>query len=341
MDSDSNHNTESVEIEETQVSKPNDIDIANQSTPSVNPVSKRKTLCSPLSSDSEITPQPLSKLHKPGTPQEQEHETLESSNDQNSVLQSVMQGVSVTLNSPEFMSQLVAAIAKPVADLVADQLQAVILKQIEPRVKELIDTNLQYAKQTISEMAKSEVSDQCDNISRQLGDLDNKIAELELATAKHQSLIEEHEQYSRRTCLKFLHVPVPQRDPIHKFDTTQAVMDICNDKLGVKISREDLSRTHFLGSPRHGKTTIIARFVRYETRQLVFSNKKQLKNSGLVITESLTKKRQTLVNALYELRKNGTIMSYWTQDGRIFAKASSSSPKLQINDKCDVEELTK
>jgi hypothetical protein len=60
-----------------------------------------------------------------------------------------------------------------------------------------------------------------------------------------------------------------------------------------------------------------------------------------VITESLTKKRQTLVNALYELRKNGTIMSYWSQDGRIVAKATSSSLKMQINDKCDIEKTHK
>lgn len=103
-------------------------------------------------------------------------------------------------------------------------------------------------------MAKTEVEDQYDKLSHQIDTLNEKIEHPELENDKYQSLIEEQEQYSRRTCLKVLHVAIPKQGPIYEFITTQAVMNICNKTLEVKISREDRSRTHILVvSPKQGQ----------------------------------------------------------------------------------------
>ena len=62
---------------------------------------------------------------------------------------------------------------------------------------------------------------------------------------------------------------------------------------------------------------IIAKFVSYRDRQVVFNSKKLLKESGFVITESLTKKRMSLLN---EGRKTVDSKNIWMLDGRIHFK---------------------
>ena len=62
---------------------------------------------------------------------------------------------------------------------------------------------------------------------------------------------------------------------------------------------------------------IIAKLVSYRDRQVVFNSKRLLKESGFVITESLTKKRMSLLN---EGRKTVGSKNIWTLDGHIHVK---------------------
>ena len=76
----------------------------------------------------------------------------------------------------------------------------------------------------------------------------------------------------------------------------------------------------------------LSKFLSYNLRNLVFLNKKKLKDSGIVITEALTPQRRACVKRLTELRKKGLIHSNWTVDGKIFyTKPNSTSTKLMID----------
>ena len=66
---------------------------------------------------------------------------------------------------------------------------------------------------------------------------------------------------------------------------------------------------------------IIIKFVSYRDRDNVYKNKKHLKGSGTVITESLTKKRYALYLAA---RKKFGDRNCWTTDGRIMAIAENT-----------------
>ena len=62
-------------------------------------------------------------------------------------------------------------------------------------------------------------------------------------------------------------------------NTDQLVLDICNTNLKQPISIEDIVRSHPIGEPKNGKISVIARFLSYRKRQLVYGNKRALKDN--------------------------------------------------------------
>ena len=70
------------------------------------------------------------------------------------------------------------------------------------------------------------------------------------------------------------------------------VASFIKDKMDIDLSVNDIDRIHRIGKPSPRKIRpIIVKFVRYNDRRKVFSNKKKLKNSGISITESSTARR--------------------------------------------------
>ena len=133
-------------------------------------------------------------------------------------------------------------------------------------------------------------------------------------TFVHQALlIDSLEQYSRRNCLLLHGVPETADE-----GTDQIFVDTVNSKLDVKLKLKDLDRTHRIGKPKKDKIRpIIAKFARYNKRKTVFQNRKKFKGSSFVITESLTQRRMTQLNAAKERFGKENV---WTGDGEILVK---------------------
>ncbi|CAC5420255.1 unnamed protein product [Mytilus coruscus] len=156
--------------------------------------------------------------------------------------------------------------------------------------------------------------------------------------------VEEQEQYSRRTSLRFNNIKIPTNGNgriIKPINTDFLVLQICNEQLGLDINLKDLSRTHPIGKVKNGKMSVIVRFLSYRTRQLVFSNKKKLKNNEdkLFISENLTKYRYGLMKHLNVLRFTEKIHSFWTHDGKIIAKETPESDYIVISCNQDIRDL--
>ena len=64
------------------------------------------------------------------------------------------------------------------------------------------------------------------------------------------------------------------------------------------MTEKELDRTHSIDNLKSGNKRprpIIVKFARYSTRRKVLVNKKKLKNTGISITESLTKRRMEFI----------------------------------------------
>ena len=84
------------------------------------------------------------------------------------------------------------------------------------------------------------------------------------------------------------------------------------------IKPEDIDRSHRLGKRKSSKNAkprpVIVKFVRYNTRNRIYRNKKKVKGTGISVTESLTAKR---INMLEKAREEHTFNNVRSQDGRI------------------------
>ena len=90
-----------------------------------------------------------------------------------------------------------------------------------------------------------------------------------------------------------------------------------SEHLELELTEKELDRTHRIGNPKSGNKRprpIIVKFARYNTRRKVFLNKKRLKNTGISITESLTKHSMEF---LKKARNEFGFNNLWMIDGRI------------------------
>ena len=64
----------------------------------------------------------------------------------------------------------------------------------------------------------------------------------------------------------------------------------CNDNLKQDISINDIGPSHTIGQIKDGKAAIIVRFLSYRKRQIVYANKKMLRNhpDKLFVSANLT-----------------------------------------------------
>ena len=175
------------------------------------------------------------------------------------------------------------------------------------------------------------ISEKFDLYEKELQEKDKKIKELkddvgllqtEIGEMKHE--MERQCQYTRRNCLLIHGVKEEENE-----DTDKIAVDIANKDLNITINKGHLDRSHRLGK-RNNNTLkprpIIVKFVRYNDRQNIFSNKKKLKGKEIAITESLTATRMKKLN---DARNEHGFQNVWSVDGKIFFKSNKESrPKI-------------
>lgn len=213
---------------------------------------------------------------------------------------------------PSFIEQLVPVLATAIAPSIEMAVQSVFQKlnsTIQEQAKEITDLKKSLEK---AEETKT-------NLQKQIWCLEESVDDLE--------------QYGRRNSLRFHNCPVHTGT----LDTDCMIIDLCKDKLGIQLTEEDIFRSHPIGKPnRNGNIQIICRFKNWKVKNKVFSKKRQLKNTSIFLTEDLTRFRQSLIQDLTKAKRGGSIHSFWTNDGRIFARFEENGPKHMIRSFNDI-----
>ena len=95
------------------------------------------------------------------------------------------------------------------------------------------------------------------------------------------------------------------------------------DKMDIDLSVNDIGRSYRIGKPTpRKKRPIIVKFVRYNDRRKVVLNKKNLKDSILSITDSLTARQ---MEELSKARNEHLFKNVWTIGGKILIKENGSN----------------
>ena len=127
------------------------------------------------------------------------------------------------------------------------------------------------------------------------------------------AVVDLQEQYSRRYCL-LVHGIVEETVK----DADEKIINALQQSMDETIKTEDIDRSQRLGKPKSSKNakprSIIVKFVRYNTCNRIYRNKKKFKGTGISVTESLTAER---INMLEKAREEYTFNNVWSQDGKI------------------------
>ena len=206
--------------------------------------------------------------------------------------------------------------------------QVKIIQDQLTQVRSILNDFLNFKKETFAKLDdfKKSVdfcSKQYDEFTKCNGGLVRKIdslreenSELKSKLVLCDNAVDDLEQYGRRNCLLFHGIKEATGE-----DCDEEVINLCRERLHIEITPTMIERSHRIGPKKRSMNSktrpIIAKFVSYRDRQVVFNSKKLLKESGFVITESLTKKRMSLLN---EKRKTVGSKNIWTLDGRIHVK---------------------
>ena len=107
-------------------------------------------------------------------------------------------------------------------------------------------------------------------------------------------------------------------DEVEGEETDELSNKVIEEYINQKIKPEDIDRSHRLGKPKRSikakPRPNIVKFVRYNTKNTIYRNKKFLKGKGISVTESLTAKR---IKMLEEARELHGFVNVWLQDCKI------------------------
>ena len=130
---------------------------------------------------------------------------------------------------------------------------------------------------------------------------------------------DELEQYGRRNALR-----VWLKDPETEGENTDTIILDVAKKLNVALEPSEIGRSHRVGRKSNGDgkpRAIIVKFLSHNVRQRLFRARKN--NSGIFLSEDLTKKRANIMFKARGLKRDNKIHSCWTTDGRMYIRERS------------------
>lgn len=190
---------------------------------------------------------------------------------------------------------------------------------------------------------------QFEDAEQELAETRKIVDQQEEEIAELYDLQDHLEQYTRKNSLEIHGIPE------QAYESTEEVVLKLANALEVPVKPQDIEISHKLR--RKGVKPIIVKFVNHKTKTNLYKARTKLKNlsfsslfpastaaaraaSGKIyLFESLTSYRKKIVNKANEMRNDGSILSVWTMDGKIFIKTSPEGRPIKINELEDLDYL--
>ena len=274
--------------------------------------------------------------------------------------------IKVTFNDKSFTDSIAPVLYDMISPLIQETIQTTVTAAINSLkttcVDPIIEANselrglIESQHKTIAKQGKL-IDDQKKIIVDQRELIDSKSDSIEELQGEVSYLMTEMnalklnfnelEQYGRRNSLRFVNMKLPEpttdnRDDRER-DLTIFMVNFINKAvfkgLGQPLTERDIERCHTMGRPnKFGAKQVLVKFRRYHDKRRVFISKSSLKGNPnkSFIAEDLTSVNHSQVKNLLPLKKSTKIHSFWTSDGRIYAKKEEGSTPIRILPNDDV-----
>ena len=245
---------------------------------------------------------------------------------------------------PVIQTMMTTVVTEVVNEVVQNAVKTSVKQLKEDVIDELIDANKSLQTTLSKQMElidtqKSLIDKQALELNERnetVSDLQAQVKFLQTEVDRVSLDMNHLEQYGRRNSLRISNFAYDKDKNMSEPVLTADVVGFLNDKVlpeTSKILTSDVERCHPVGLPNtKGYRQILIKFTSYQIKQLVYSNKKSLKNNlnGTFISEDLTRFNHNLVKSLSGLKKDKKINSYWTMNGRIFVKKDADDDPCKI-----------
>lgn len=243
-----------------------------------------------------------------------------------------------SFTDPEVMKDFVPVIYKQLQPTIEASIKSVIEKSVEKSVanniSRAVDDALRKFKAEVMDPILKEKNSEIALLKTEIEQKDITVKGLEKQIGKLNKGLNDLEQYGRRNNIRLNNVPLSDTN-----ECEATVLDILNEALpvGQSVSAAEIDRCHPIGKRnKKNNRQVIVKFVSYKTKAQVYDARFRLSN--IYMTEDFTPENQKLVDKLTQFKKAKKIKTYWSYDGKLYAKAHEAQPKVRIN--C-VEDISK
>ena len=165
--------------------------------------------------------------------------------------------------------------------------------------------------------------------------LQQHVKALEAKTSLAESDMENLKQYLRRDMLEIHGIPVTSGE-----NTNSLVKKVVNlIEPDLELADQEISTSHRLPAAEGHIPPIIVKFTRRDTRNRIYSQKRNLSSkkasdigfqqqSRIYLNESLTQKSRMLLKKVKEFKINHHYKFLWTRQGKVFLKKNESQSQI-------------
>lgn len=211
--------------------------------------------------------------------------------------------------------------------------------QLHAKVKNLV-SQICSSEEFINKLSESISEAIKNNFEEEFNELKMKSKQVELTQFEHRKMInsltekcEAYEKYIRRRTLRIFGLKEVNGDSDMKI-----ALDLFKQKMDVDLDNTCVENCYRIGKSNTNKIRpLVIEFSNIGSKNLVYSKKKNLKGSDVVIREDLSQYSMELLKAT--LKKVGEDGMVWTNFGKIYAKYKGEEEIIHINTPHDIEKL--
>lgn len=197
----------------------------------------------------------------------------------------------------------------------SDSFIKTIVNNVTEAVVKTMETKLIQLESTVEEL-KTHYSELKSEYETKVKIMEHKLNEAISQKEKVEVTIEKIDQENRKANLRIFSFKEK-----HKENTTEEIIKFLNSKMSLKLNKEDIELCYRIGKKTDTKTRgIFIKLKSYETKEGIYSRKKLLKGTGVIIREDLTQNKVQILNKCIE--KFG-LKNVWTGNGKIYYQVNN------------------
>ena len=148
------------------------------------------------------------------------------------------------------------------------------------------------------------------------------------------------EQYSRKNSLEIHGVPQDA------YTSTEHVVIKVAEALNITVEPEEIEISHKISQGR----SILVKFCSHKTKAKIYKERTKLRHVKIAgypstarhrifVNENLTAFRRSLIEAANKRRKDGSLYSVWSLDGKVYVKSTPEGSPVRILTEEDLNDI--